>query len=230
MKKLLLFAFLLSTKLSAQQLEIGTAGGASVNTKPTDNMYYKAGKLSPNYAASAIAMYNINSIFQVGVQFGISELSARSSDQYYYLGKTIGGDNKRFVYGKMTTALCVVGNAKLHLSKSYVYGGIAFGYGATRHDSKKLNANEAYRAANGGDGWVAGAQVGYVLGLSSRWALNAEIAARYYKLYYDAAATTGAQLRYGIVAFPVTVGIRYRIFDEYYREGNRQKNMNFGGD
>lgn len=230
MKKLFLFAFLLSTKLSAQQLELGFTGGISTNTKPSDNMLYKAAKPTLNYAVVGSVMYNINRHFQVGIQYGASELSARAADKYFYAGQFIGGDNKRFVYGKLTSALCVISNAKLNLGKGYLYGGVAVGYGATRHNSKTLSSNEAFRAPNGGDGWVAGGQVGYVLGFTSRLAFNAEIAARYFKLYYDAKATTGEQLRYSITSFPVTVGFRYRLFDEYYRESNRQRSMNIGGD
>jgi len=119
-------------------------------------------------------------------------------------------------------------NGKVYVKNSYAYGGIAVGYAAARHDSKKLNSNEAYRAPNGGNGIALGLQIGYVAGITKRLAISAEAAMRYYQLGYDAMNPLGTndKLKYNIMAFPVTVGLRYQLFTKETNEKEKQDMMN----
>lgn len=152
---------------------------------------------------------------------------ARKLIQHFF-GDKIGGDDKRLVYAKHAYAICAVVNGKLSAGNGYGYGGVAVGYAAARHDSRDLGSNEAYRAPNGGDGLALGLQIGYVAGITKRLAISAEAAMRYYSLKYDAVEPTGtgANLKYNIVGFPITVGLRYRLFDSGDKEKEKQDKMN----
>lgn len=233
MKKLLYAIVLLPGVLQAQQIEFGLGGGISTNTKPSDNMYYKGEKLAWNYAAAAQIFYNITTTLQAGLEAHFSELSTASDKSYAYKTGYIGGDHKRFVFAKQAISVCAVFNAKLLLMRGYAYGGIAAGYGVGRHNSKDLGSNEAYRAPDGGNGEVLGAQIGYVLGLSNRFAFNAELAMRYWHLKYNAGApavSPSEDLNYHVLSFPLTIGLRYQLFDAMSREARRQGRMNIGGE
>jgi hypothetical protein len=199
----------------AQNFELGIGVGLSANTKPSDNMPYKGDKLAISYAFAADVLYNVSDFFQTGIEVHLTQLSRKSSVAYTtFYGNKIGDDNKRFVYAKTATSICAVVNGKLYGQNGYAYGGLAAGYAAARHDSKQLSSNESYRAPNGGNGLVLGAQLGYVLGLTERLGFSAQGALRYYSFKYDAMEPTGTtmdKLKYSIISFPVTVGIRYRL-------------------
>ena len=215
MKRILIGLLVLPTFVSAQNFELGLGGGISLNTKPSDNMPYKGDKMAINYAGALSVLYNFNDRLQAGIEFHLSELSSKSSQTYTtFFGSKIGGDDKRFVYAKNAYAICAVTNGKMYAGNGYAYGGVALGYVAARHDSRELSSNESYRAPNGGDGLALGLQLGYVVGISKRFALSAEAAMRYYSLKYDAVVPTGTgeKLKYNIISFPITVGVRYRLF------------------
>ena len=199
----------------AQNFELGLGAGISTNTKPSDNMPYKGDKFTINYAFTFDVLYNISDYLQAGIEAHATQLSRKSSTVYTtFYGNKIGNDNKRFVYAKSATSVCAIVNGKLPARNGYAYGGLAVGFGAARHDSKTLSSSESYRAPNGGNGLVFGLQVGYVLGLTERLGFQAQAALRHFSLSYDAMEPTGTtadNLKYNIMSFPITVGLRYRI-------------------
>jgi hypothetical protein len=215
MRRILFCLLLAPASTFAQNFELGLGVGISTNTRPSDNMPYKGDKLTINYALAFDVLYNISDYLQAGVEAHATQLSRKSSTIYTtFYGNKIGNDNKRFVYAKSATAICAVLNGKLPAKNGYAYGGLALGYGAARHDSKTLSSNESYRAPNGGNGLVFGLQVGYVLGITERIGFSAQAALRHFSLKYDAmepTGTTAENLKYNIMSFPITVGIRYRI-------------------
>lgn len=221
MKKLFTLLVMLPVCAYAQRFEIGIGAGASINGQPTENMYYKGDVINPNYAASAIAVVNVNR-WQFGANLQELGLSRKSNEAFpFYKGGTVGGDGKAFVYGKFTTSLSAIANYKLLDGKrSYVYAGAAIGGVITRQDKNKpmstteVTLTHQYKAPDGGIGVVGGLQLGYTYILTHRLSLNAEFAPRYYQLFYGAQAPEvkpKENLHYGILAYPLTVGIRFRM-------------------
>ena len=219
MKKIFAFLFSLLPVVSySQNMEVALSGGVLVNTAPSDNMYYKADKYVVNYAGQLAILYNFAPHLQAGLEGHLFSLSNTSSATYISptTGATIGSDNKKFVYASLATSVCAVGNAKLNIGYGYAYAGLALGYALTRNDSKTLSADEVYKAPDGGKGFVLGAQVGFVHGISASLGVFLEVAMRYCDLKYDAQAPfmhPAADLHYSVIAFPATVGIRYRFLN-----------------
>ena len=217
MKKLLAIICLALPSVSySQNIEVALSGGFVVNTAPTDNMYYKADKYVVNYAGQIAILYNFAPHLQAGLEGHVFSLSNTSSKTYVspFTGSIIGNDNKKFVYASLATSVCAVGNAKLNIGYGYAYAGLALGYSLTRDDSKTLSADEAYKAPDGGKGFVLGAQVGYVHGISASFGFFIEAAMRYCDLKYDAQAPfvhPAADLHYQVMVLPVTIGLRYRF-------------------
>ncbi|MBA3828472.1 MAG: hypothetical protein H0X33_06010 [Taibaiella sp.] len=215
MKKLIVMIIaLIPLTVNAQYWEFGLGGGVSQNGAPSSNMYYKADQSTINYAASTKLAYVFHYGFKVGLQANVSELSGTSSTTYTSIyGGTIGGDDKRFVYSKVTTALCLTVNKSFFIGRHELYLGAAAGWGVGRN-SHSHTENESYIAPDGGNGFTYGGQIGYVFNLNDQWGLNIEVAPRMYTLKYDAEAPLIApheELNYTILAYPVTVGIHYRF-------------------
>lgn len=218
----LLSAILISATANAQRgaIEIGLGAGVSTNDNPSSNMAYTGNKGTLNYSGLLNGMYNVHRSISVGLEFRALELSRVSEDSVYntYLKTQIGGDDKRFVYSKMMVSACAVGNGKLNIMRGYLYGGLAAGYGFSRHDSKTRGNNESYRAPDGGSGFVWGLQGGFTYGLSPAVGLNLEAALRNYSLNYDAGAPEifpYTDLKYNITAYTITAGIKVRIMPKY---------------
>ncbi|MBA3828877.1 MAG: outer membrane beta-barrel protein [Taibaiella sp.] len=218
MRKIYLTGLILGCTVitNAQNIEIGAAGGISINGIANGNMVYTAEKPVINYAASGIVMYNFADHMQAGLEGHALALSG-TSDKVYMgpNGSPIGGANKRYVYSELDASLCAVFNGRINFGNGYVYAGPAVGYNIARNHSKTYADNDAYKAPDGGQGIVFGAQGGYVRGLSDRFGLYAEIAIRYYDLKYTAEAPNvhpQSELHYHLLAYPLVVGVRYRLF------------------
>lgn len=202
----------------AQNVELKLGGGLSVNSSPTSNMAYSAEKIAyTNYAAELGFLYNFAEDWQAGLQGTVLQLS-RISDKTYSgpVGTPIGGSNKRYIYSNEDATVYALINRKMNIGNGYLYGGLAAGYGVARNDSKNLSGDVAYRAPDGGRGYAVGAQIGYVVGVTSRLGLYAEGAFRYLDLKYDAEAPNvhpHTNLHYKIMAMPVTIGLRYRFIN-----------------
>lgn len=222
MKYSITFLLLLLPFLSpAQTYELGAGGGISINGKPTNNLYFRGDKLTVNYASYLSLLKNLKDDVQLGVDIHMLELSRKSSVAYDFEGKTIGGDNKRFVYAKYALSIDAFLNKKYYLGQNYVYGGVAMGLGIARNNSHNLPDNVSYGAPDGGYGLSVGAQVGYVYNIDSRWAVNAELDVRYYDFDYKAIAPIVrpfTNIHYRIVAYPLTVGVRYKF--NYFKRPN----------
>ena len=214
----MIFLLLLPFAASAQT-EIGIDGGISANTAPTANMPYKSNSPAPNYAGLASIIFNLSKHCQLGLQVRAEGLSGRSNHSYTdFHGNEIGDDGKRFVYAAPLLTADVVLNRRVGFGKGYFYYGIAAG-GAGSINSHSNGNNVSYRAPDGGIGYEAGVQIGYTLGITSSLGVNMELAARYINLSYTAHAPSSsddALLHYGIVAFPLTIGIRYRHVRDIY--------------
>ena len=213
----LLFLLVLHITVDAQNIEIGLAGGISTNSAPSDNIYYKSDKAAINYGGTLTVLYNFMDHMQYGIEAHVLELSGTSDKVYTGLnGLPIGGDDKKFVYAKNDAAVCGVFNGRLDVGRGYVYAGAALGYNISRQSSTTLASNESYRTPDGGHGFVFGAQLGYVYGVSHKLGFFAEAAYRYIDLKYDAEAPAIApktDLHYHLTAMPVMIGIRYRILN-----------------
>ena len=233
MKRVVFFLLCIPIICNAQNVELGINAGIGTNTKPSDNMPYKGDLLTMNFAGSFIGLYNINKRWQAGLEFHSTQLSMKSTIPYTtYWGVKIGDDDKKFMYAKNAASVCGVFNGKLFIDNGYGYAGVAIGYGATRHNSKTLNADESYRAPDGGKGMVYGLQVGFVKGISELFAVNAQVALRHYNLEYDAmepTATTKENLNFKINSFPITLGIRFRFPDRASKIRRWQDAMNSPG-
>jgi hypothetical protein len=222
MKKLVfLLVASIASFMTIAQTELGLAGGFSVNSKPTNNMYYKGDKLAINYAGVATVLFNMKNNLQGGIQLNIQELSRNSEMTFVAMNgvDVIGNDGKKFVYSKVSSTLCGVLNRKwiVDSSGSYIYYGAAMGFAIARNNSKKLESNVSYKAPDGGFGLAAGLQVGYARSLSDKLSLNLEIAARYMDLDYSAKApifSPSSNLHYRIITYPVTLGLRYKIWKD----------------
>ncbi len=209
-----LFFLLSPVFVFAQQYEVGIGFGASINSKPTNNMYFRGDLVAANYATQLTVLRNLKDDFQVGIDLHVLELSRRSSIGYTNDGYNIGADHKKIVYATYASSFCAVVNKKLYMDENYFYFGAGMGLAIARNNSKTLPVDASYEAPDGGFGLTVGLQVGYTLNFSNRFALNMEIAARYYDLDYTAEAPVVrpyTNIHYRIVAYPATVGIRYRL-------------------
>lgn len=211
---LLVFAALISNA----QVELGLSAGTAFNTVPKDNLPVKGGNPVIQYAVTASALYNMGFYWQAGISIHTMPLSVRSAQPLPT------GGNSRIVYAAHAPAICLVANRKILIRNGYAYGGVAAGYGFTAAGS----GDQAYHLSYNGNGPAAGVQIGYVKGLNARLAFSIEAACRYYFLTYNVPAPQAA-LKFDIAAFPVTIGLRYRLHDRSSREKARQDAMNVGG-
>jgi hypothetical protein len=230
----ILISLLVPFNILAQNIEVGIAGGISTNSAPSANMYYGFDKWTSNYVGALNAVYNFADHMQFGLEGCVSELSGVSNNVFVSPYNTyIGGDNKRFVYAKKDISLCGVFNGRYNTGRGYVYAGAAIGYGMVRHNADELSSNESYRAPNGGAGIVAGGQIGWVVGINGKLGAFVEAAYRYMDFKYNTQAPKEAQqedLHYHLSAFPVIIGIRYRlintiIYNNYQREKGKNESM-----
>jgi len=215
MKTRLLLLILLCPVLAfSQQYEIGIGGGASINSKPTNNMYFRGDRVAANYATELTFLKNVDKSWQVGLDLHMLELSRRSNINYNNDGNLIGSDNKKLVYATYAYSFLAVANKKFFVDNNYFYVGAGMGFAIARNNSKKLPVDASYEAPDGGYGLSVGLQAGYSVNFKTRWALNVEVAARYYDLDYDAHAPVVkpyTNIHYRIVSYPATIGVRYRF-------------------
>jgi len=217
MRKIATMLFLLlPAVMHAQRFEIGVSGGLSVNSKPTNNMYYQGDIVTYNYASQLTILSNNSRKWQTGLDIHVLELSRGSNYRYYYNDNFIGGDGKRFLYSRITTSFCAVATRKIYISpvsKSYFYVGVAGGLVIARNNSQIASADASYKAPVGGKGVEVGAQLGFSYSVSSRFSLYSEFAPRYFDLDYDAAAPKEHlyNLHYRIVTYPLVIGFRYKF-------------------
>ncbi len=239
MKKLLLFAVLIGFKAGAQEFEGGIGAGFSVNGQPSDNMQYKGDQSIMNYSTNMRLLYTTKNNWQIGLEGHMHELASKSSKKYLgyingsYLLDSVGGDDKKFVYAKNTVNVTVVVNKRFDFGegKSYAYIGAAVGMGFARNNAHSYNSNESYKGPDGGRGLCYGAQLGYAANVTSQIGIYLEAAFRYYNFdYKDAGAplvwTPPAVLKYHIMAFPVSFGLRYtfmKVPSSQYGTYNRDK-------
>ena len=226
MKKVLLAVLLLSSAGAyAQDLEFGVGGGFSTNTAPDGNMPYKQDQSLTNYAGTLKLVYTTRNFWQFGLDGHVMEIAGRSTKSYPgpFAGDTVGGDNRKIVYAKFGVSVCGVANKAFHsfnkethqYGKSYLYAGVALGYGAARNDHIEYTSGESYNGPDGGRGIVFGGQAGYVANLSEKLGFNIEVALRRLDFKYDAGVpllTPHQYLHYNVMVFPITVGLRYFIF------------------
>ena len=221
MKKMLFVLLLLGIKAEAQELEIGVGGGFSINTTPSDNMVYKGDQSLMNYATNLKVLYTTKNNWQLGLEGHMVELASKSSKKYdgFYNGHllidSVGGDDKKLVYAKNTVMVCGVANKRFDFGGSHAFVGVAIGYVSARNNSHKYNANETYKGPDGGKGICYGLQVGYSANITEKIGIFAEVAWRSLSLSYEADAPQVfpyEDLKYSIMTFPVTFGIRYSLF------------------
>ncbi len=224
MKKGLLLALSLycSATVFAQTSEFGIGGGFSTNSSPTDNMEYKGDQMLMNYSGTLKVLFTGRTGWQYGFDGHILELASKSSKKYggFYNDElyipSVGGDGKKLVYAKYATSFCAVLNRLMPVGPdASFYIGAAVGYGFARNNSKRYLPNESYKAPDGGEGMVYGLQLGYRKNISEGVVFNIEGAMRAFNLGYDAEAPQRPYhevLRYSVVSFPVTVGLRFLIF------------------
>jgi hypothetical protein len=212
---------------SAQRVEIGLGAGAAMHTGMGGSIFYKATNAGISPAATGSIYYNFNQHndkklnLQVGAEASHGmELRNTSTTTYSYFNLPIGNDGKYFRYAQEWTGAALLGNVKYRYSeRAFAYGGIAVGMLQTRNESNRSGSDFAdkpytYTAPDGGQGIGGGIQLGYNYRLSRRFAINAEVAARYYSIAYevnDASYPGGTSFNYAMLMVPVTLGVRYSI-------------------
>ncbi len=208
-----LLLILLSFNSIAQKYEIAALNiGASINSSPTNNMYYKGNQVAFNYSTNILGLKNIDYDMQIGVEVHVLQLSRLS---YEGPGYTItGNDTKQNVYSEITTSLCGVLNKKIYKEHGYFYAGISMGGVEARNILRKGLAppRAEYIAPDFGYGPCFGVQGGYTYYYSKRWALDIQTSILDFDLDYNAHAPVflpDRNLHYNIVAFTCTVGFRY---------------------
>ncbi|MBS1774545.1 MAG: hypothetical protein JST82_16940 [Bacteroidetes bacterium] len=226
MKKLLLFFVLIGIKAEAQELEGGIGGGFSLTTTPTDNMVYKGDQNLMTYSANMRLLYTTKNNWMIGLEGQMHEMSAKSTSKkyggfyndYLYID-SVGGNDKKIVYAKYTVNVCAVANKRFDFGGSYLYGGIALGYVSARNNSHMYLANETYKGPDGGQGICYGLQLGYAANITDRIGIYLEGSWRSYTVDYKNADAPQVypytKLKYHIMAFPCTFGIRY-VFKKVY--------------
>ena len=235
MKKLVSILFILCTTVAFSQKYEGSLGvGISTNGMPSDNQYYQGDKSIINYSIMASFMQNFGKYnWQAGIEYNGMPLANRSSKKFpgLYSHDSIGGDSRKFVYSTYTNVLAFVANKKYDLAdlkftnktlsnlklKGTVYAGIFLGFAqgnnSNTHDT--TSSKVAYTAPDGPVGPVYGFQLGYRYPINDKLSVNLEAGLRYYYLYYLSEAPHGGtdspNLHFGIMAFPVTVGVTYNL-------------------
>lgn len=193
MRKTLLLILAFAPLFSfGQAFEFGLRGGISTNTAPIDaprKVNYKETGLLPSYAGACNLLLNFSS-WQIGASIEAYELKTK----YDQTTLTPAGDMHSTgtnTYAAPQVPLLMVINKLIYNRKSYAYIGVAGWSGVNFLKGMSGHYNELQT--------VLGGQVGYTYGFSNAFGLNAELAVRY----------NGSHNRH-IVAFPVTVGIRFR--------------------
>jgi len=242
MRKSLLLVLLLSCQhVFGQSWELGAGIGISTNTQPTGNMEYVGDQGLLNYSTTLKLAYTTKSNWQFVADGHLLELSSKSSKKYGYYWNdglyiaSVGGDDKKLVYSKYTMSLCLDVNKKFAFANNTgaFYVGPSFGYGFARNNSKRFNSNESYKGPDGGLGFVYGLQLGLTKDFSDKIAFNFEAAMRAYNFHFTAEAPQrfpAEKLHYGIIAFPITIGLRYYIFrveSSSYGTYNTRRNRYF---
>lgn len=211
----------------AQQLEVNAAVGGAMHMGAGGNIYFKADKPGVTPVGAARLIFNNyihtdrRTTWQIGVEgMYYMELRNRSDKKYSYLGIDIGGDGRYFRYATDAVAGMLLGNIKYRFSESaYSYAGLGVGWVQTRNESNRSpddfkDQPYTYTAPDGGAGPCGGLQLGYCRNITGRLALNAELALRYYSIGYsvsDISYPGGTSFSYGMLAVPVTVGLRYFV-------------------
>jgi len=223
MKKITLLLVLMPFLGMAQQAEVGLTGGFTANTAPSGSIYYIANKPVENFAASATFVGNIkNTNFQLGVDIYALGLSNKASQALPipYFGRIIVGNGETFTYAKAVISVSPIANYKVKISDDgYVYGGLALGLAGSYAEPQSHNNSDGsavtFRGINGGFGFTAGGQLGVSYAITTRIALNAEFALRYYHLTFATSETYppggATSVSLGTLAYPLTFGIRYRM-------------------
>lgn len=211
--KYTLLLIFLTYNCFAQKYEIAALNiGASINSSPTNNMYYKGNQAAINYSTNILGLKNIDYDMQLGVEIHILQLSRLSYEGPAYT--ITGNDTKQNIYSEVTTSLCGVLNKKIYADHGYYYCGISMGGVEARNILKKGLAppRADYIAPDFGYGPCFGVQGGYTYYYSKRWALDVQISIIDFDLDYNAQAPVYKPVRnlhYNIVAFTSTVGFRY---------------------
>lgn len=225
MKRLLVLSILLLTyNANAQKLSLAAGAGGSVNGQPSGNMVYVGDQTLLNYAVTSRMTYTTQSNWQYGVAVHMHETSTKSSKSYpgfpnrHLIIDSVGGDGKKLVYAKNTVAATVVLNRNFNLgTKTSAYLGIAGGWGFARNNSLYYRENESYKAADGGDGFCYGGQIGIVQGLAPKVNFFFDVSFRMYNFAYDAGAPTvrpPEDIEYSIWALPITVGLSFDLYEK----------------
>lgn len=223
MKRLLVLSILLLTyNAQAQKVSLAGGVGGAVNGSPTDNMVYKIDQSLLNYAVMTKLSYTTVTNWQYGIVGHMHELSGKSTKKYpgfpnrYLKVDSIGGDGKKLVYAKNTIAACLFLNKNFELNgKTAIYLGLSAGYGFARNNSQYYQENETYKAADGGDGFCYGGQLGINSYLNDYASFFLDVSFRYYNFSYDAGAPLVfpvEKLNYSIWALPITVGMNFDLF------------------
>lgn len=216
----------------AQKGEVGITGGISSNSAPSSTtIYYLADKAATNYAGSLTMVANLGGHYQFGGDIYILQLANTSSKTYnnpYGLPGLVGNDGKKFQYAQYCISICPVFNFKYTFNeKIYGYAGLAGGFAFSKTTTNSLDPNYrtdlAFRGIDGGIGYTCGGQLGVSYAITPKIAINAEFALRYYYLAFTvsnnypfgsgekANLNTGPNVNISTLAYPATIGIRYRF-------------------
>jgi hypothetical protein len=239
MIKTLLSLFCLLLLISYGQWEYAIGAGMSVNSTPSDNMYYQADKYIPNYAVSGSLVDNIgkDKSWQVGIQLHCLQLANKSSKPFasdnlsayaYNTNATVGNDGTKFVFGQYTVSATLIANKKIPVSqKAEMYIGIAAGYSSIRNCRGTGSPVVAYLAPDGGQGPVYGGQIGFIAKSNNNTSFYMELAPRFYSVTFSGTQAPFTQtphpdLKFNTIAYPITLGYRYTFPDNHGKGLSKQ--------
>ena len=208
-----LLTLLGTTATQAQKFEIGVNGGIGFNTKPditAEHTFFSSPNDHSGFTpvASVKAMWNHNK-WQYGVEAGFRELSYKPNNDFGPLF-VIGGSYEslsptpQVFISKAAFPIKAFANRKFAGRHFESYVGISAGYVlATQCEDPNALAEKYFDKVNG-NGFSVGVHGGTTWFFSKRMGLNAELGADYMILTVGAAT-------YKLVAFPGTLGLRYKI-------------------
>lgn len=181
MKKIIIIVLVLGSSFttSAQKIEVGINGGV---------MPYFETTMSPTTETSPYASVR-GALNSRGWQAGLGV-------EHFQLQTTFTSNAESVDHLHNSYGMAIFGNKLFRLPKSYIYTGINGGYNSGR---TTRNQNLVPHT-----GFNLGLQAGYTLNIAKGFGINAEVAARYNRVYYG---DMGMFRVYMTV--PVSLGLRY---------------------
>jgi hypothetical protein len=201
-----------------QKFEVGVNGGLGFNTVPLGEEYSTGRtvnrKVSPSVTVSATAMY-VRKKWYYGIEVGSMPLSYNFHTFTHYTlngftRQDFGWQEVEIRIAKPAIPVKAVIERTWHYKKFSIYGTVTPGYvfisnSSSIREEDSANTITFHYVARHGHGLTFGLHVGGTYYLSERVGINAQAGTDYYRL------TFSSDDFYALLAFPFTVGFRYKL-------------------